>query len=99
VENLFLDVRSNGSGDVVAGEVDMATAPQLDACLCDHADSNVVVDLSAVTFLDSAGISALVHARNLIQTAGHTLRVTGEQDNVKAVLKVAGLHDIFHRDQ
>jgi anti-sigma B factor antagonist len=46
---------------VVAGEVDMASAPRLRAALSGLATAGgrVTVDLTAVSFLDSAGIAAL----------------------------------------
>jgi anti-anti-sigma factor len=97
-EQLSLDVRA-ADGTVVisvAGEVDMATAPQLDACLCEHTDADVVVDLSGVTFLDSTGLSTLVSARRSLRETGHTLRTTGEQDHIRAVLEVAGLLGPLH---
>ena len=99
MSDLTLDVQLNGDGEavvVVAGEVDMATAPQLDACLCNQADRDVIVDLANVPFLDSSGIGALVHARTVLGENGHTFRVTGEQDNVRTVLEVTGLLATLH---
>jgi anti-anti-sigma factor len=98
---LSFEVNVDGGGDVVVlvkGEVDMATAPQLAACLDDHTDRDVVVDLSEVPFLDSSGISVLVHARQVSRERGHTLRVTGEQENVRTVLEVTGLLESLHGD-
>jgi anti-anti-sigma factor len=101
-QQLSLDVRATGAdGPVViavAGEVDMATAPQLDACLSAHSDRDVTVDLSGVTFLDSTGLSTLVTARRALGATGHTLRTTGEQDHVRTVLEVAGLLGPLHGD-
>jgi anti-anti-sigma factor len=101
VAELSVDVHANGSADVVVvirGEVDMATAPQLAECLAALADRNVVVDLSGVPFLDSSALSVLVHARKVVRENGHTLRVTGEDDNVRTVLEVTGLLDALHGD-
>ena len=50
----------------VAGELDRVTAPDLDSRLLDQidkCDGDVVVDLSAVTFLGAAGLTSLVRAR------------------------------------
>lgn len=80
----------------VAGEVDLATAPQLAECLLPLADHDVAVDLSAVTFLDSSGISALVAGNGAITGSGHVLRTFGERDNVLRVLEIAGLDKMFH---
>jgi anti-sigma B factor antagonist len=99
LNELSLDVHLNANGEaivVVGGEVDMATAPQLDEALCTQVDRDVIVDLSAVAFLDSSGIGALVHARTALAANGHTLRVTGEHDNVKLVLEVTGLLATLH---
>ena len=101
MDELRFEVRADGGGDavlLVKGEVDMATAPQLAACLADHTDRNLVVDLSEVPFLDSSGISVLVHARQILRNGGHTLRVTGEQENVRTVLEVTGLLESLHGD-
>ena len=80
----------------VAGEVDMATAPQLRDCLTDHQDTDVKVDLSRVGFLDSSGITVLVNAYKRLRDNGHRFRTASEQDNVLEVIKVCGLDDIFH---
>src|SRR4051794_26545563 len=97
--DLSFDVRSLGADGVViavTGEVDIATAPQLAGCLLDHSDTDAIVDLSEVGFLDSAGINVLVQAYKRVRDRGHRLRTTGEQDNVLAVIKASGLDDYFH---
>lgn len=51
----------------------MATAPEFVAALreaSDNADRGLVVDLTPVTFLASAGMSALVFARGLTRSHG-----------------------------
>ena len=99
---LSLDVSADGDeGNVVitvAGEVEMVTAPQLADCILEHASTNVVVDLSDVTFLDSTGITALVHGYNALRKNGHTLRTTGERDVILRVLEISGLDGLFHGD-
>ena len=97
---LSFDFRQDGAWLVVAvaGEVDMATAPQLGDCLTDHQDTDVIVDLSRVGFLDSSGITVLVHAYNKLHDNGHRLRTASEQDHVLEVIKVCGLEDIFHAE-
>lgn len=82
----------------VAGEVDMATAPQLIDCLLDHADQNVVLDLSETRLLDSSGLNALARAYREARDSGRTIRTTREPDIVRATLQVTGLFDLFHLD-
>jgi anti-anti-sigma factor len=79
---------------VAAGEIDMSTAGQmqasLNAALDDH-PSGLVVDLAAVTFMDSSGIAALVHAHNRAAEAGATLTVVDPQPIVRRVLEITGM--------
>ena len=58
-----LDVRRSDAGTVVtvAGELDVATAPELAQALAD-ADGQVTVDLSATTFADPAALGVLLSA-------------------------------------
>jgi anti-anti-sigma factor len=98
---LTLDIRSYEQSSVtiaVAGEIDMATAPTLAACLRDHGDRDIVLDLAEVSFLDASGINALVDAYNTLREAGHRLWTTGERDNVRKVLEIAGVMPILHQD-
>ena len=59
-----LAVRESDDGTVVtvAGELDVATAPELAQALAD-ADGQVTVDLSATTFADPAALRVLLAAR------------------------------------
>jgi anti-sigma B factor antagonist len=59
-----LAVRESDGGTVVtvAGELDVATAPQLAQALAD-AQGQVTVDLSATTFADPAALRVLLGAR------------------------------------
>jgi anti-sigma B factor antagonist len=97
---LSFDVREGEKATVVAveGEVDMSTAPQFDHYLCALVDRDVVVDLSGVAFLDSSGVSALVHVLHAFEARGRTMRVVGERDNVRTVFEVTGVYDVLHRD-
>ena len=80
----------------VAGEVDVASAAELERYVRDYVHRNVTVDLGGVTFMDSSGITALVRVQRLVMDAGHSLRVTGERPNVRRVLEIAGLYDALH---
>lgn len=57
----------------VGGEVDLLTVPDLTAALGDPAP--LVLDLTAVTFLDSAGINAILRASQNAEKAGARLLV------------------------
>jgi anti-anti-sigma factor len=75
-------------------EHDLFTAQQLGcdlfALLLDN--EIVVVDLSSATFIDSAGLHALVKASRQARSLGHRLLVhTGANEHVKKILKITGL--------
>ena len=61
------------------GEVDLTTAPQLKELLMAAVSSPekppVIVDLSQVDFIDSAGLALLVEARKRLSPEGRTLNV------------------------
>ncbi|MEU5669230.1 STAS domain-containing protein [Micromonospora sp. NPDC047762] len=73
---------------VVAGEVDMATADtMLQTALREPAAGKITLDLSAVTFFDSAAIHALVR---LAQEFSGRLSVRPSRQ-VRRVLEISGL--------
>lgn len=99
--DLSFAINANGQSryDIaVTGEIDMATAPQLLECLRQHADRDIVVDLTHVPYLDSSGINALVTAYNELREHGHTLRTTNERNSIRKVLEVTGLLPALHDD-
>jgi hypothetical protein len=59
--------------------------------LHDHNPDLLDVDLGEVTFLDCAGIGALVGVRNAAVQAGRQMRVTHPQPIVRRILEVTGL--------
>lgn len=98
-----LDIRLSVEGDravlEVGGEVDLATVEQFRTALLDAQRSEqVVVDLSGVTFMDSAGVNALVGAYHRKVRDGE-LRLVGMQSNVQRVFEISGLLALFQDDQ
>jgi anti-sigma B factor antagonist len=83
---------------VVDGELDIATAPVLDARLVDleqTLDGTVELDMSKVAFMDSTGLRALLNARRRAETAGRRLRLVNLQPDVARVFDVTGVRKIF----
>ena len=58
---------------VVRGELDLATAPRLQAALADPRRRAVLVDLSGLTFMDSTGVRTLLQASEDASSAGSEL--------------------------
>jgi anti-sigma B factor antagonist len=79
----------------VAGEVDLATAPELRDALM-SAPGDLTVDLAAVSFMDSTGLGALVAARKHTTREGHRFEVRNESELIEHTMKLTGLYDFFH---
>ncbi|MGW4063190.1 STAS domain-containing protein [Amycolatopsis sp. NPDC004747] len=92
--------RTIGTGAVVtvAGELDVASAPQLRAGVAEAvlADGHLlVVDLGAVTFCDSSGISALIAARNVAEAAGAGIALAAVPARLSRTFGLIGLAGFF----
>jgi anti-sigma B factor antagonist len=91
--------REDGTGVVaVSGEVDMYTAPQLKQCLLDLIDGGarkVVVDLSAVSFIDSTALGVLIGGVRRLHGAGGAMALVVTSRSVERVLSITGLDRVF----
>ena len=74
----------------LAGELDVAAAGFLVRTLAQTTGSPVVVDLAGLTFLDAAGISALLTARRRIEEQGRRLVVRNPSPWIVRVIQLAG---------
>jgi anti-sigma B factor antagonist len=79
----------------VSGEVDVATSPQLRRelhAMLDSGSTEVVVDFSGTTFVDSSGLGVLVGAYKRLRDSGTgTIRIVGTQPSVRKVFEITGL--------
>ena len=57
--------------------------------------SRFVIDMSAVTYFDSSGLSVLICANNDIEEYGGTLVLSGVRENVKSLIELCGLGRFF----
>lgn len=89
---------------VVAGEIDICSAPIVHACLRQAADTrdlsadgghDLVVDLSAVTFMDASGLSVLLRADHRARRTGRRLRVAAPTPQITRLLQVTQLDSYF----
>jgi anti-anti-sigma factor len=75
---------------MLSGEIDMAATVELFACLQSaerQTPGRVAIDLSGVTFLDSAGIGVLAR----LVAAGVVLELSNATGIAERALKIAGL--------
>ncbi len=97
---LGLTVDAGASSTItLVGELDPATAPQLDAeieqLLADDDVKRLVLDLSGLTFLDSSGLRIFVTAREALTSRGGALALRDPSANTQRLLDITGLGEII----
>lgn len=82
----------------VHGRVDSSNADELDAAIkrqVDNGRHNLVVVLTDVKYMSSAGLRALVAGHKVCSRAGGNLVLVKPSTTVAEVLKLAGLEEMF----
>jgi anti-sigma B factor antagonist len=85
----------------VEGELDLATAPQLEEVLRRELAANgaVILDLSRVTFMDSSGLRAIITMIREADHRGQRLRVAGSMlPQLQRLIEITGLRDVLPVD-
>jgi anti-anti-sigma factor len=95
---LSLEHSAQGEGHrlLLAGELDMATAPALEARvagLCAEGAGEIVLDLGELAFMDSTGLRAILATRELCAGYGCELALMPGSGSVQKVFQLAGLLD------
>jgi anti-sigma B factor antagonist len=78
----------------VVGEIDQATAPRLKTELLTaiaRTSPRLVIDLSGVTFIDSAGLTVILAARQRAKAHGGDTYLVGPTKQVRKVLAITSL--------
>jgi anti-anti-sigma factor len=92
----FHDHPSQGVELAVTGELDSVTAASLRAALdAVVLDRVVAVNATAITFIDSSGLHALLDADRAIHTAGGRFYLLDPSPAVRRILVLCGLDDHF----
>jgi anti-anti-sigma factor len=81
------------AGKLVAGLDVQSLNEQVRSCLDNHA--SVVVNLGAVTFIDSSGLGLLVRLANTTRNSGPGLRFCGANDQIQKILELTKLKDVL----
>lgn len=82
----------------LVGDVDLRTAEAIRGAASlarDRGWSELWLDLRDVTFMDSQGLSALVDARRSLQATDAALVLRNVPANVRTLLSVTGLDQVF----
>jgi anti-sigma B factor antagonist len=81
---------------VLNGELDLAEAPTLEACLrqlCTDGTTGIVLDLSCLKFMDSAGLRMVLLALDLCEEHSCELRLIPGPPQVQRVFEITGMLD------
>jgi anti-sigma B factor antagonist len=98
---LTLSTRTDGDGTVTVtavGEVDDTTAPRFSSVLesqVQRRPPELVIDLSGIRFLASAGLTVLVAVHRSAHDHDVALRLVARTRAVTGALRVTGLIDLF----
>lgn len=98
----MVDVRVSAQDAVTlieaSGRIDSMTANELGAALntiIDSGATQIVLDLSAVEYMSSAGLRELVAALKRVKRVAGDMRIANPSARVSEVLEMAGLDTIF----
>jgi anti-sigma B factor antagonist len=97
-----LDVRTEQAGAsctvALAGEIDVYTSPRLKQELLDLIDGgcvDIVIDLDALSFIDSSGLGVLVSGLRRAKEHGGTLRLICTNESILKIFRITGLDKVF----
>ncbi len=96
----FEVTKNNGETVLTLQErkLDVSVSPELKGefiLLCRPSLKSLIVDLTAVEFCDSSGLSALLIADRLMRQHGGTIKLVGVHKKVLALLKISQLDKVF----
>ena len=92
-------VEENGGYSVVhlTGEVDLNCSPEARKVIleCLRRNNPLLIDLSAVTYIDSSGIASLVEGYQVSRTLKLDFGLVGVSERAMSVLRLARLDQVF----
>ena len=80
------------------GEIDLHVSPSVTASLnqmIEKKPERMVVDLSEVTYIDSAGLAALIEAMQKVEGYGGKFVLAGLQETVRSIFEISRLDQVF----
>jgi len=80
------------------GAIDLHVSPEMRASLrelIDQKPKRLVVDLTAVPYVDSSGLAVLIGAMQSLEHEGGVLMLAGARETVRLILSTARLDEYF----
>jgi anti-anti-sigma factor len=97
VEGIRISSQRRGGFAVVAvgGELDVVTSRRFDEYLAEvrRGDDHIIIDLSAVDFMDTGSLAVIVGHWKQVKAAGGTLALAGARYRYTKTLWITGLAD------
>lgn len=87
-----------GAVVAVCGELDMSTAPELSRSLApvlEQHPQELTLDLAAVEFIDSTGLTLLVRTANRLKEHEGALVLSSPTASVRRILEIVGLDSLL----
>jgi anti-sigma B factor antagonist len=82
----------------LTGEIDLHVSPVITASLTamiEKKPERMVIDLSDVTYIDSAGLAALIQAMQKVEAYGGKFSLAGLQETVRSIFEISRLNQVF----
>jgi len=80
------------------GEIDLHVSPTVTASLnimIEKKPKQLVVDLSRVTYIDSAGLAAFIEGMQKVEVYGGKFALAGLQETVRSIFEISRLDQVF----
>ena len=80
------------------GDIDLHVSPAVTEslnALIKKKPERIVIDLSRATYIDSAGVAALMLAKQDVEAYGGKFFLSGVQETIRLILETSGLDRIF----
>ena len=98
-----LKIRATRDGNaatvVATGEIDLSTVDELRSAVTSAAEDveKLMLDLTAVEFIDSAGLGGLLELRSTLRGRNVTLEISAGEGPVRQAMEITGLSDLLAR--
>src|SRR6184192_863635 len=82
----------------IEGDIDLHISPAITEALnamIKKKPERIVIDLSRATYIDSAGVAALILAMQDVEAYGGKFFLSGVQETIRLILETSGLDRIF----
>jgi anti-anti-sigma factor len=92
--------RDGNTATVVAtGEIDLSTVDELRSAVTGAAEDveQLLLDLTDVEFIDSAGLGGLLELRSTLRSRNVTLEISAGEGPVRQAMEITGLSELLAR--